>query len=114
MYFLNIIVSIILVIEYIVRTIPTYVVIAIEPKFGLIIIIIPHITDKIAHINNSNQLLPLIFFKDKESLISKLDLVIMTIPIKIGNNVFTILGLISIIVPTSSSIIPKDKNPGKR
>ena len=56
-------------------------------------------------------MLPLIFFKDKESLISKLDLVIITIPIKIGNKVFIILGFNNITIPTSNSIIPKDKNP---
>ena len=71
MFFLNIIVSIILDIEYTVINIPREVVNAIVPILGLIIIIKPHIIDIIEHINSDIQLFILFLYSSIDSLKSK-------------------------------------------
>ena len=109
MFFLNIIVSIILDIEYTVISIPREVVNAIVPILGLSIIIKPHIIDIIEHIRSDNQLLILFLYSNIDSLKSSVDLVIMIIPATIGNNVFTISGLTSIIIPSNNSMTPNVK-----
>ena len=109
MFFLNIIVSIILDIEYTVINIPREVVNAIVPILGLIIIIKPHIIDIIEHINSDIQLFILFLYSSIDSLKSNVDFVIIVIPATIGNNVLTISGLINIIIPSSNSITPNVK-----
>ena len=109
MLFLNIIASIILDIEYTAINIPREVVNAIVPILGLSIIIKPHIIDIIEHIRIDNQLLILFLYSNIDSLKSSVDLVIIIIPATIGNNVFTISGLTSIIIPSNNSMTPNVK-----
>ena len=81
---------------------------------SVVLIINPHIIDITENINIDSQLLYPYFFNNKDILKSKADLVTITIPTNIGNNVFINTGFSINTTPINIWIIPSVKNPEKK